>query len=122
MWLFTPKGFISIVADKNDSEGPRLLARARSKQHLVDVLGDWIDEPFSTYPSDYAWRAWIKRKDLLTVMDKAVNSIDYTNFKDSIIEDEYHDACLGVWNSMYGYQEVKEYKATKKGNKGTLQQ
>jgi hypothetical protein len=104
MWLFTPEGFISVVADKSDPTGPRLLARARSLHHLEKVLGDYIDAPFKVQASDYAWRAWIRRKDLGSIMEQVVNSIDYTNFKNSIEENAYHDACLGVWQSMFRYQ------------------
>lgn len=104
MWLFTPKGFISVVADKNDPDGPRLLVRARSLHHLTSVLGDYIDQPFSVPGSDYAWRAWIRRKDLISITEQLIHSMDYSNFKNAIEENAYHDACLDVWGAMYMYQ------------------
>jgi hypothetical protein len=104
MWLFTPKGFISVVADKQDPTGPRLLVRARSLSHLQEVLQDYLDNPFQVKQSDYAWRAWIKRKDLQSVVEQVMSDINYTNFKNSITDNEYHDACLDVWTAMYTYQ------------------
>lgn len=99
MWLFTSDGFVSIVADKNDPHGDRLLVRSRDKMHITNVFPD--AEVFSKQPSDYQWRAWVSRKDVTYAMINNVKHLDYTNFKDSIVDDRYHDACLDVWGAMY---------------------
>jgi hypothetical protein len=99
MWLFTSDGFVSIVADKDDTRGDRLLVRARDKMHITNVFPD--AEVFSKQPSDYQWRAWVSREDVADAMMRQVQGLDYTNFKDSIIDDRYHDACLDVWGAMY---------------------
>lgn len=107
MWVFTPYGFVSAVADRDDVDGERLLVRARSKGHLVSLFPEC--EPFSVPGSDYTWRAWINRWEFSDVMDTLVQTISYTNFKNEIREDEYHDACLDVWGAMYRYQQNQDH-------------
>ena len=99
MWLFTSDGFVSIVADKDNTRGDRLLVRARDKMHITNVFPD--AEVFSKQPSDYQWRAWVSREDVEDAIARQVQGLDYTNFKDSIVDDKYHDACLDVWGAMY---------------------
>ena len=99
MWLFTSDGFVSIVADKNDPQGDRLLVRSRDKMHITNVFPD--AEVFSKQPSDYQWRAWVSRKDVKNAVSKYVDKLNYTNFKNSIVDDKYHDACIDVWDAMY---------------------
>jgi len=104
MWLFTPEGFISVVADKNDILGDRLLVRARNKHHL-EVISEYLtSDIFEVKPSDYAWRAWTTRSNLASYIISHISSISYTNFKNEIHNHEYHDACLGVWEEMWKYQ------------------
>lgn len=104
MWVFTPKGFISIVADRTDPQG-RLLVRARSAKHLTALLPTTPDrEPFRVPNSDYAWRMWIDRSELAQIIAQEAEGIDYPNFKNAIREDLYHDACLDVWEAMWNYQ------------------
>jgi hypothetical protein len=99
MWLFTPTGFISVVADKNDPNNERLLVRSRKRNHISSVFPQ--ADIFSKTPSDYQWRAWVLREDVIEVMEKLVKSLNYTNFKNAIPDDHYHDACTGVWDVMY---------------------
>jgi hypothetical protein len=32
---------------------------------------------------------------------KNLETLNYTNFKNSIEDDKYHDACLDVWSAMH---------------------
>ena len=99
MWLFTSKGFVSIVADKDDSTHGRLLVRSRDKSHIKELFPE--AEVFSKQPSDYQWRAWVYRLDVERAVAKYIDKLNYTNFKDSISDDKYHDACIDVWGTMY---------------------
>jgi hypothetical protein len=38
------------------------------------------------------------------VIAQQIQEIEYTNFKKSIPDDEYHAACSGVWQVMWRYQ------------------
>lgn len=102
MWIFTPHGFISVVADKDNPKSERVLVRARAKHHLVNLFPEC--EPFEKIGSDYAWRAWIDRREVSGLMDDLIQGLAYPNFKNEIKDPAYHDACLDVWQAMYGYQ------------------
>ena len=103
MWLFTPEGFVSVVADRDQPADGRLLMRARARHHLEALLPKG-GEIFQVPKSDYAWRAWISREQLKQVVAAAIDELDYPNFKNAIEERAYHDACMGVWEEMYLYQ------------------
>jgi hypothetical protein len=99
MWIFTNKGFISVVADRGNPETGNLLVRSRDRNHLEELFPQ--AEIFSKTPSDYKWRAWISRSAVSKLMQSQVDSLNYTNFKNSIEDDKYHDACLDVWEVMF---------------------
>ena len=99
MWLFTNQGFISVVADRENPETGNLLVRSRDRDHLENLFPN--AEIFSKTPSDYRWRAWISRDDVSQLMLAQVQNLNYTNFKNSIPDDKYHDACLDVWHVVH---------------------
>ena len=99
MWLFTNKGFISVVANRDNPETGDLLVRSRDRDHLEELFPD--AEVFFKTPSDYKWRAWVSRKDFAALALKTIETLNYTNFKNSIKDDKYHDACLYVWEVMF---------------------
>ena len=90
MWIFTSKSFVSIVADKDDPNGDRLLVRSRAKGAINELFPD-ADEFYMT-GSDYAFRAWVKRNEVCRVMQNYINSLDYDNFKNSITDKDYSKA------------------------------
>jgi hypothetical protein len=102
MWIFTKNAFLSIVADKNDPNSENLLIRARRAGDIENVFGDV--EVFSVPGSDYAFRAWVNRDVVADVMFNEVQNIDYSNFKNAIKDNDYHDAALDVWFIMNDYQ------------------
>lgn len=110
MWIFTPQGFLSIVADREDPQAGRLLIRARTRKHLRNLLPDC--EPFQKRPSDYPWRVWATRQQVAGLVAQQVTNLTYDNFKNAIPDAEYHDACLDVWEAMWRYQqgEAREIK------------
>ena len=102
MWLFFSDAFLSVVADKADPSGDRLLVRARRRGHIERVFPE--AEVFSVAGADYTFRAWLPRARVASACMEQVESIDYVNFKDSIDDPEYHDAALSAWSAMYSYQ------------------
>lgn len=107
MWIFTNQGFISAVADFN--KRGNLLVRARVKEHLTHLFPDAA--VLKTTDADYLYRASIPQAEVAKVVAEQVQAIDYTNFKKSIPDDEYHAACSGVWHVMYRYQGEVEHGA-----------
>jgi len=102
MWLFTSKAFVSVVADKDKPNGPVILVRARVAGAIEELFPK--AKVFSKKNSDYIYRAWILRQDVVNAVSVYINRLNYDNFKNSIGDDEYHHACSGVWQEMYNYQ------------------
>lgn len=98
MWIFQNDSFLSVVAHRE--QRGKLLVRSR-------ILGD-IEAAipgaavFEDLDADYRYRAVVDRKQLKRAMDRAVDRIDYGNFKDSVAKSERdrHDAYMGVWRVM----------------------
>lgn len=100
MWIFTTKGFISIVKDRDVPDG--FMVRARKKQHLSDLFPD--SDVYTEAGSDYKWRARISKQNVALVMSQEITDIDYPNFKNAIPDHDYHEACSDVWSVMFNYQ------------------
>ena len=103
MWIFTSNAFLSVVADKENPTRGNLLVRARVRDHIRNVFPNAT--VFSVPGSDYAYRAWVSRADVKAAMVNQIDNLSYTNFKNSITNDAYHDAALDVWTAMYKYQQ-----------------
>lgn len=100
MWLFTSCGFVSIVQDSQNIGN--LLVRARVREHLQALFPKVA---ISVTPdADYGFRATVNRKIVAKVVTDQVNAIDYTNFKDTVVDPDYHSACLRVWSTMHQLQ------------------
>ncbi len=79
------------------------MARARDKKHLETLFpGQKIIE---TRQADYRFRCIIDQEQLTDFMIEQSKAVTYDNFKNSIRDNAYHDACSKVWGVMYGYQE-----------------
>lgn len=97
MWLFLNNAFLSIVWS-DECADDELLVRARRP-------GD-IDRTFpgvkvmTMLTTDYQYRAVIPRADVAGAIAASIVKIDYSNFKSSIEDKPYHDACLKVWSAM----------------------
>ena len=70
---------------------------------MTEIFGEETEEIHSPR-RDYAWRTIVTKTQMKKAMDKLVDDIDYTNFKDSVKDEELHDAYVGVWTEMYIYQ------------------
>ena len=102
MWLFTKDAFLSIVADKDNPDAGDLLVRARRRDHIPNVFPD--ASVFSEAGSDYAYRAWVPREEVKQALEKQIDELSYTNFKNAIDDNDYHNAAINVWFAMYQFQ------------------
>ncbi len=74
MWIFSQDGFYSIV-----QKGEGFHVRTRRECDLIN-LGLKAEKSYAG--SDYPWRAILSnRAELLALMEKLGNSVDYRNFK-----------------------------------------
>lgn len=60
MWLFTSNSFVSVVADRDDTQSPRLLVRARIEGDIDQLFPNV--EVMETLLADYRYRAWVDRQ------------------------------------------------------------
>lgn len=114
MWIFLNNAFISAVQHNDD---PNLLVvRARVEGDLervfeplygkeaLDVNGIKVERHEDR---DYLFRVVVTKNQFASAMHWHASQIDYGNFKDSIEDHDYHNACSRVWSVMNGLQEIK---------------
>lgn len=97
MWVFTQKGFFSIVRDYNN-EG-NLLVRSRVRGDIEKL---WPTADVERTPSnDYMYRVSLPMPEVARVIANVMSLIEYTNYKASIEDkrrrEEYYAA---VWSIM----------------------
>ena len=102
MWFCFTDGFLSVVADRNNED--RLMARARRRQDLLNVLGDTL-EITETPKADYRWRAFVSRDHFKLIVSARIDDIDYTNFKNSVNDTDLHGMYSDVWSIHRCYQQ-----------------
>lgn len=100
MWIFSNKGMVSIVQKPGDTD--LLTVRARVKGDISRVFPGTKETAGGG--TDYAYRARVSRKQVAKAIHDQIMDIGYSNFKNSIADDDHHDFCAGVWNVAYRHQ------------------
>ena len=98
MWIFTQRGFLSIV--KHTDKPNVLLVRSRFRGHIQRVFPK--ARVVEDVGSDYRFRAHLPIKEVSKVIARLVSEIDYDNFKNSLdtSDERYLDSCIDVYNSV----------------------
>jgi hypothetical protein len=109
--------FISIV--NKDCKPGELLVRARRPGDIEKVFGNKVKVTTST-DSDYLYRAVVSKAAVAKAMQRAVEAIDYENFKSSVKDRALHDAYLRVWSAMAALQDPPPYSAPFTGKKSSI--
>jgi hypothetical protein len=86
-----------------------LIVRGRCKGDIEAVFPDV--SATHTPNRDYAFRVSIAREVVAIAIAAQVLEIDYGNFKDSVAEDDRHDAHLAIWRAMNRLQHARRYDA-----------
>ncbi|MEZ0325019.1 MAG: hypothetical protein ACAH95_03870 [Fimbriimonas sp.] len=97
MWIFQNEAFLSIVAERGSTG--RLLVRSRVEGDIQRALPH--AEVFEDLSADYRYRAFVSKEDLKAALSKAVDDIDYDNFKKSVPDHQRHKAYMKVWQAMF---------------------
>ena len=85
MWVLTPRGFFSVVEDREDAHFLIVRSRVRSDlDHLRDLLPDL--RPWHDPAADYTWRARVERHQWAFALGMMAGEIDYPNFKDAVAD------------------------------------
>lgn len=106
MWIFTNNAFVSAVAHRGKPGFMMVRGRVRGDlEAFFSCLSTPVDVD-ETEHADYRFRCVVDKASFLRAMVDALAGVDYDNFKNSIpsLEDERHDAYLGVWTVMNRYQ------------------
>ena len=100
MWICLNNAFISAVQHRNEPDN--LMVRARRKEHLAAALpGYEIEE---TPRADYRYRTVISKEAFKREINSQIDMIDYDNFKNSVKDNDLHDAYSSTWGVMYQLQ------------------
>jgi hypothetical protein len=106
MWLFTTKGFYSVVEHRDDPD--YLLIRCRVKSDLENLLDHMPTmEMVETKNADYRYRAVVPRREWLATMLELGDELDYDNFKDAVKKRqgaERSSVYLRVWQVLLHLQ------------------
>lgn len=109
MWIALNNAFLSVVAPKA-RDIPRaetsivdpLMVRARKAGHLrIAFPGRRV---YEWKGRDYPCRVFVPRAELMGIISAALWELDYDNFKNSVRDDELHDAYSAIWGVMHRYQ------------------
>jgi hypothetical protein len=101
MWVCTQHGFVSVVQDM--TQPGHLLVRARDRDHLEALFpGCAISR---TPGNDYPWRATMPADAFAMGVTRAVEAIDYPNFKgrvDAVLGGTWYARALHrVWEVLF---------------------
>jgi hypothetical protein len=126
MWVFTNKGFFSIVEDRDNADNH--LVRARMKgdlERLFKAYGVTKLQVEETPDADYRFRVSLHKPVVTNAIGVAVDEIDYDNFKNSYRDNEKiphtlrsltHYHMHDVWSAMHEAQEHgKDYEEAEEG-------
>ena len=105
MWLFTSKSFLSVVADKENPTGDRLLVRSRIAGDIEEVFPD--ANVMETCNADYRFRSWVSRDKVNKAISEYVQNLNYINFKNSVEDQDRIRPLMRVWSTMYEHQEAR---------------
>ena len=93
MWICLNHGFISIVHDKHEPRN--FLVRSRKRQVLETLFPNTTI--LTNAGTDYKYRVSVLKPIAMTAVVKEMQKIDYTNFKDSVVDKDLHDDYSEFW-------------------------
>ncbi|EDY2030009.1 hypothetical protein GTB64_004451 [Salmonella enterica] len=113
MWFFGSEAFLSVV--QHHTNPAILVVRARRPGHIEKMFPDV--EVLTHDGRDYQFRAELPREVVAARMQQYVMEMTATNFKNSVKDKVYHDACFGVWSCMEKIQPLPAYSLYSGRNK-----
>lgn len=102
MWIAMNDNFVSIV--KHAYADDIYIVRARVREDLVNLFPLKKDDILETKDSDYRFRLFVTPKAVADIVSQRIMDIDYSNFKNSVIEDWRYAAYSKIWLTMMNVQ------------------
>lgn len=110
MWIFFNDAMLSIVA--HPAKPNTLVVRARAKGDIERVFpGSKVTR---TPQRDYLYRTEVERWAVAEAISDRAHENAATNFKDSVAENDRHDAYAEVWRVMLRFQQARDSKPVRK--------
>lgn len=96
MWIILNDAVLSLV--ENQKRTSTLLVRSRLPEDINRVFPDAV--VWETTDSDYRYRTVVPKKLAGELLASKIEEINYSNFKDSVGEDDRHDVYTRVWSEL----------------------
>lgn len=109
MWLFSTKGFASVV--EKDDNPAILLCRSRFKGDLERMFPEAKGKVQTTPNKDYLYRVELPGTVVAAAISKLVDAIDYPNFKNAVPQKARQTIYSRVWGIMFNAQDIVRSKA-----------
>ena len=106
MWIMLSDAFFSVV--KKDCPEGHLMVRARRPGDIEKVFGR-RHKVVAYTKADYHYRCAIPFDEVAQVMVEELRRVVYANFKDSVRDNDLHNAYLRVWTAMATIQPAEPY-------------
>ena len=102
MWIFTEKGFLSVVRKPRPGEEDTLMVRARRHDALVPLANSSSRPIIRTPEADYPYRVIVNDSIFGKWMAAQAEAIDYSNFKSRVSKHSYRyeHALHEIWAVM----------------------
>lgn len=122
-WFCFNDGFVSVV--QSDTDPDILMVRARR----IEILETLFDEDrIKQYDfSDYRFRVFCLREEWQDIVSERIENINYSNFKNSVKDEELHKMYQNFWwihanyqYAAYGTNWVQEYYSYVDNKDGTV--
>jgi hypothetical protein len=117
MWLFTKHGFYS--ATRSNTVKGFMQIRARCRGDLENLKREFklTGAIIETPQADYRWRIVCRPTTWEMLALKLAQDVDYSNFKNSVGDDQHDKPLMAVWSLMNRFQEDTTRKAAKANQK-----
>ena len=108
MWIFTDTGFVSAVADRDNTD--QLIVRSRDRASLEPLAALDGDQILVGIGSDYRYRILCSRETFTRWVTEQATAIDYPNFKNRVTQTRGHQfshALMDVWAAMLAVDDTR---------------
>jgi mRNA-degrading endonuclease toxin of MazEF toxin-antitoxin module len=102
MWIFTEKGFLSVVRKPRPGEESTLMVRSRRYDALAPLAASASRPIIRTPDADYPYRVIVEDSIFGAFMASQIEAIDYSNFKSRVsrLSYSYEHALHEIWAVM----------------------
>jgi len=125
MWTLTNFGAFSTTLRNAksipDGDSRLLQVRARRAKHLRDLKNRYMPnagEIVRMVDRDYEFRIYCTHDDWSLAVARMAQDVDYGNFKNSVEDDELHNAYMRVWSALYNALATNKYVTSYRGRRG----